>query len=76
VNKEDGVWFRSILGNTDEYYQAKFTSDGEVKAGWSYQQWTLDQVAHITPFPSRDCHTALRACDLEPWSLLGWHLGS
>jgi hypothetical protein len=61
MSDEDIAYYRGILNNTDDFYQAKYDEHGDVRSGWSNAKWTLDRVADIRRFGTRNCHTALRA---------------
>jgi hypothetical protein len=38
----------------DPYYRAKFTRDGEVVDGWSFDHWIEERLVNIPKSPSPD----------------------
>jgi hypothetical protein len=41
----------------DPFYRAKFDGNGDVRADWSYLEWTLNRLTGIRSFPSKACNT-------------------
>jgi hypothetical protein len=61
MGEDDSRYYRDILNRKDDpFYEAKFDEHGDVRPGWSYTDWTLDRVAGIPRFGSKNCHTVLR----------------
>jgi hypothetical protein len=60
MSEDDAAYYRGILNNTDDFYNAKYDEHGNVRPGWSNAEWTLERVAGIPRFGTRNCHTALR----------------